>query len=208
MATVRTSASIDETPEGLRITMRVPRLGCVSVFLAAWLVGWAAGEIAALRLLFSMGISFVPVSAFILLWLVGWTVGGVLAVGTLLMTLDGREILSIGSGVISRRAEAFGRGLSWRYPLERCSNLRPTSGSDGVKGFISFDYVAPKGANTIRLGSGLTESSAEEIAQRVWAAFPDLMPPHERRKRDQAAAVAPRPPVAPQPSDADPQPVE
>jgi hypothetical protein len=189
MASSHTSTTIDETPLGLYITMPVPRVGCVSVFLVAWLIGWAAGEISAIRALLGMG-SFFPGTAFLLFWLVGWTVGGVFAAGILMMTLGGHEILSIGSGVVRRRAEAFGRGLSWRYPLERCSNLRPTGGSDGPRTFISFDYSSAKGDKTIRVGSGLTESSAEEIAERVWSSYPSLMPAHERRRRERAASTA------------------
>jgi hypothetical protein len=196
MATTHTRASIEETPDGLRITMPVPRVGCVAIFMTAWLVGWAVGEISALRALFSMGFSFVPGSAFMLLWLAGWTAGGVFAAGVLMMTLDGREVLTIDGGVVRRRAEAFRLGLSWRYPLERCSNLRPTGGSGEEKSFISFDYASTKGEQTVRLGSGLTESSAEEIAERVWAAFPQLMPDRERRRRERERS-APTPAVIP-----------
>ena len=191
MVTTHTSTSIEETPDGLRITMPVPRVGFVAVFMTLWLVGWAAGEISALRALFSMGLSFVPGTAFMLFWLAGWTVGGVAAAGVLLMTLDGREVLTVAGGILRRRAEAFSLGLSWRYPLERCSNLRPTGGSGEEKTFISFDYAATKGEQTVRLGSGLTESSAEEIAERVWATFPTLMPDRERRRREREAATAP-----------------
>ena len=190
MATTHTTTSIEETPDGLRITMPVPRVGCVAIFMTVWLMGWAAGEISALRALFSMGLSFVPGSAFMLLWLAGWTVGGVAAAGVLLMTLDGRVVLTIGGGIIRRRVEAFNLGLSWRYPLERCSNLRPTGGSDEEKSFISFDYSSAKGEKTLRLGSGLTESSAEQIAERVWAAYPALMPDREQRRRAHEAADA------------------
>ena len=148
MATTHTSTSIETTPDGLLITMPVPRVGCVAAFLTVWLLGWAAGEISALRALFSMGTSFVPGSAFMLIWLLGWTAGGVVAAGALLMTIDGREVVTVGNGIIRRRAEAFGLGLSWRYPLERCGNLRPTGGSDGDKTFISFDHLAAKGEQT------------------------------------------------------------
>jgi hypothetical protein len=194
MVTTHTSASIDETPDGLRITMPVPRIGCVAAFMTVWLLGWAVGEVSAVRALFSMGTSFAPGSAFLLIWLAGWTVGGVFAAGTLLMMIDGREVVTVGNGIIRRRAEAFGKGLSWRYPLERCGNLRPTGGSDGDRTFISFDFAAKKGEQTIRFGSGLTESRADEIAERVWAAFPELMPSLERRQREREAAI-PEPPV-------------
>lgn len=190
MADKHTSTLIEDTPGGVRITMPVPRVGCVSVFLIAWLIGWAAGEFSALRSLVAMGTSSAPFSLFMLVWLVGWTLGGAVAFVVLAMTLGGQEIVSVGDGIIRRRAEAFGVGLSWRYPLARCSNFRPTGNGSEAKTFVSFDYVSEKGDQTVRFGSGLTESRAEEIAERVWAAFPDLMPNHERRKREREAAEA------------------
>ena len=60
----------------------------------------------------------------------------------------------------------------------------------GLKSFVSFDYSAAKGEQTIRFGSGLTESRAEEIADRVWASFPHLMPDRERRRREREATAA------------------
>ncbi len=190
MASTHTTPAIDAIPDGLRITMPVPSMGCVSVFLGVWLVVWAAGEFTAIASLFALGTSFAPGSLFLLIWLAGWTTAGVFAAASLAMSLAGREIVTIAGGVIRRRAEAFGLGLSWRYPLERCSNFRPTGVSSGAKTFVSFDYAATKGEHSVRFGSGLTEQSAEEIAERVWAAFPALMPDHERRIREHAAAEA------------------
>jgi len=190
MASTHTTPTIEDAADGLRVTMPVPRMGCVSVFLGAWLVAWAVGELTALSALGGMGTSFAPGSAFLLIWLAGWTVGGVAAAGALMMSLGGREIVTIGNGIIRRRAEAFGKGLSWRYPIERCSNFRPTGGTADEKTFISFDYAAAKGEQTVRFGSGLTEASTADIAERVWTAFPALMPDHERRIREHEAADA------------------
>jgi hypothetical protein len=190
MATAHTTPTIEETADGLRITMPVPSMGCVSIFLGVWLVAWAVGEISAVGALFALGTSFGPGSAFLVIWLAGWTVGGVTAAAGLMMSLGGREIVTVGSGIIRRRAEAFGLGLSWRYPIERCTNFRPTGGSGADKTFISFDYAAAKGEHTVRFGSGLTETSTANIAERVWSAFPALMPDHERRIREHEAADA------------------
>ncbi len=188
MALAHTTPTIEPTPDGLRITMPVPRVGCVAAFMTLWLAGWAVGEVSALRALFSMGTSFAPGSAFLLIWLAGWTLGGVFAAGVLLLMIDGREVVTVGGEIIRRRFEALGLGLSWRYPLERSANFRPTGESDGTNSFISFDYTAAKGEQPVRFGSGLTEARAEEIAERVWASFPALMPDHERRIREHLAA--------------------
>jgi hypothetical protein len=188
MSTTHSTPAIEDTPDGLRITMPVPRMGCVSVFLGVWMVAWAAGEISAVSALVAMGTAFAPGSAFMLIWLTGWTIGGIAAAAALLMSIGGAEIVTVGGGIIRRRAEAFGKGLSWRYPIERCGNFRPTGGSGGDRTFITFDYASPKGAHAVRFGSGLTEASTTEIAERVWAAFPALMPDHERRIREHATA--------------------
>ncbi|MEI8080448.1 MAG: hypothetical protein WCI74_01195 [Actinomycetes bacterium] len=196
MAKTHTSTSIEDVPGGVRITMPVPSSGCVSIFLAVWLTSWAVGEFSAIRGLLSVGTASAPASAFMLFWLVGWTLGGIIAIGAFAMSLGGLEIVTVADGVIRRRAEAFGVGLSWRYPLERCSNFRPTGGEASAKTFVSFDHVTAKGDTTVRFGSGLTESRAEEIAERVWAEFPQLMPDHERRKREREAAPQ-TPPIQP-----------
>jgi len=188
MAAVNTPTSIEDTPDGLRITMSIPRVGCVSIFLAVWLVGWAAGEFSVLWVLSSIERPFIPAYAFLILWLAAWTLSGLFAAWALLMSLDGREIVTIGNGAIRRRAEAFFAGLSWRYPLESCRNLRPTGDSSGTRTFISFDYAGIRREHTVRFGSGLTESDAEEIAERMWARFPELLPDRERRKRNREDA--------------------
>jgi hypothetical protein len=195
-ATSHTQTLIEETPSGLRVLMPVPRMGCVIAFLGVWLFGWAAGEISALRALLGLlveregGLTGFGGALFLLIWLVGWTAGGAVAGFIFLMMLDGREILTVDDTIIRRRAEAFRWGLSWRYPLEKCSNLRPTGNGGDVKNFISFDYTGPKSEKTVRLGSGLTETAAEEVAEKIWARFPSLMPDQERRRREHEAVAA------------------
>ena len=182
MAT-HTATSIEETPEALRIIMPVPRVGCVAVFLAVWLMGWLAGEVSALSALFRTGTLLNPASLFLVVWLVGWTAGGLVAGSVLAMLIDGREIVSFSADEIDRRAEAFGRGLNWRYPMAEVTNLRPTGDESGVKDFISFDH---KG-KTIRFGTGLNETEAERAVEAVWARFPQLMSRVERVRREEAA---------------------
>lgn len=164
------------TPESVRVVMPVPRVGCVIAFLGLWMIGWAAGEFSALRSLFFGGMGLNIATLFLLVWLVGWTAGGLVAGSIFLLMLDGSEIVTVGDGVVRRRVEVFGVGLSWRYPLERVSNWRPTGDESGVKSFITFDYDGPKGSKGIRFGTGLTEPRAEEICAEVWSRFPALQP--------------------------------
>lgn len=167
---------IETTPEQVRVVMPVPRIGCAMAFLSLWMMGWAVGEFSAIKGLFSTGMSFATLV--LITWLVGWTAGGIVFGSILLLMLDGREVVTVGEGIVRRRVEAFRVGLSWRYPLDQVSNWRPTGGTgeDAVKSFISFDHVGPKGSKTIRFGTGLTEPRAEEITEAVWERFPHLRP--------------------------------
>lgn len=168
------------TADSVRIVMPVQRVGCAIAFLSLWMVGWAAGELSALRGLLQGGAGFNVSTLFLLFWLVGWTAGGVVFGSILLLLLDGREIVTVGDGVVRRRIEVFGRGLSWRYPLEKVSNWRPTgdqSDEGDVTNFITFDYDGPKGTRAIRFGTGLTEPRTEAICAETWSRFPRLRPP-------------------------------
>ena len=191
-----TLTTIEDGPDGIRVVMPVPRIGCVAVFLSLWMCGWAMGEVSAIRSLLAGGL-LNPGGLFLLVWLVGWTAGGVVAGAILFATIDGREILTIDGSVVRRRVEAFRWGLSWRYPLDKVSNFRTTGDSEGDQSFLSFDTTSLKGDKTIRMGSGLTEARAEEIAETVWARYPSLMPGRERRKREHEAAEAAVPPESP-----------
>jgi len=142
-------------------------------------LGWVVGEFSALRALFSGGMGLNVATLFLLVWLIGWTAGGLVAGSIFLLMLDGSEIVTVGEGIVRRRVEVFGFGLSWRYPLEQVSNWRPTGDESGVKSFITFDYAGPKGGKSIRFGTGLTEPRAEEICDEVWSRFPALQP-HSR----------------------------
>jgi len=173
-----TRTVIDVTPEQVRVVMPVPRVGCVTAFLGVWMIGWVVGEYSAIRALFTSAYHLNLSALFLVFWLLGWTAGGVVFGALFLLLLDGREIVTVGDGIIRRRVEAFGVGLSWRYSLEQSSNWRPTGaeGDDGVNSFVSFDHNGPKGMKMIRFGTGLTESRVEEITTEVLSRFPLLRP--------------------------------
>lgn len=163
-------------PDSVRVVMPVPRIGCVIAFIGLWMIGWVAGEVSALRALFFGGMGFNVATLFLLVWLVGWTAGGLVFGSIFLLMLDGREIVTVGDGIVRRRVEVFRVGLSWRYPLEQVTNWRLTGDEDGVKSFITFDYDGPKGSKSVRFGTGLTEPRAEEICTEVWSRFATLRP--------------------------------
>ncbi len=177
------ATTIEETPEALRVIMPAPRVGCVAVFLSVWMMGWLVGEVSALGALFRMGSLLNPASLFLVVWLLGWTAGGLVAASILVFMLDGAEVVTFSEAEIRRRAEAFGRGFDWVYPMAEAKNLRPTGDENGVKSFVSFDH----NGKTIRFGTGLNETEAERVVEAVWSRFPQLMSRVERVRREEAA---------------------
>lgn len=179
MATSHTPTTIEETPDSLRILMPMPRVGCILAFTGAWLLGWLVGELSVMKLLFVDGEITRWSGLFLVLWWLAWTAGGVFFGGVFLLMLNGREVVTFGPDVVRRRVEAFGRGFSWRYPLEQVTNVRLTADENGIMDFISFDATGKR----IRFGTGLTETEAERSAEAIWARYPRLMPRTERLRR-------------------------
>lgn len=202
-----TATRIEDEGDGFRVIMPAPRVGCATVFLSVWLVGWFAGEVSVLKAILGglagpSGVFTFVSGGFLLFWLAGWTAGGLFALCSLAFFVDGREIVTLGGGIIRRRVEAFRWGLSWSYDLARASNLRTAEDTTGAQSFLRFDYAADKGAKTVRFGTGLSEKMARAIAEKAWGRFPDLVPPREASERAAAATVG-RVPDVPAPGAAD-----
>lgn len=179
------SASIDRFPiiETLTtVSARVPSQKNVfyMLFISVWLIAWAFGEVSAINtLLFS---DQAENKAFMLVWLTMWTLGGGWAIGCLLWQLAGYEILSLDSGTVTQRIEAFGVGISKHYSAKDVKDMRvvpyvislsnqkalfpPLFGAG--HGAIAFDY----GSRTIYLGSSVHEAEAKKIV----AAFEKRLP--------------------------------
>ncbi len=156
------SSLVEEVPGGVRIAMRAERSGCLITFLTAWVFGWSIGAFLVARDLLAP--SDLTEAVLLTVWLVSWVGFGVAAAGMLAFVLDGREILTIDGGGISRRAEVFGIGRTWRWSAAAVSNFR----ADGA--FLSFDA----NGKHVRTGTNLTTSSAERIAEELVRRFPGL----------------------------------
>ncbi|TLM87868.1 MAG: hypothetical protein FDZ75_06945, partial [Actinobacteria bacterium] len=86
----RTSAVIEDTPEGLRVTMRPPKNGgCLVAFLTVWLIGWTYGGLSAMRALADSLSPFNLTAIFLLVWLAGWLAGEVFAVAAIAFSIGG-----------------------------------------------------------------------------------------------------------------------
>jgi len=172
---------LETTASGLRAAVPARRNWFVLLFMCAWLVGWAFGEVSVIGELLSP--SEKTPKLFLLAWLAGWTVGGLFAVGTVLWQLAGKEIISVSASTLEHRIEAFGIGRSRMYKLAEVKNLRATDYSANPftnqsawfppvvgSGFgpVAFDY----GARTFRLAPALEEAEAKLLVERLSPRLP------------------------------------
>jgi hypothetical protein len=149
--------TIERAPEGLVISMPVPRSGCSITFLAVWLLGWVAGEYAALSTLIGRLGALDSGMAFLLFWLLCWTAAGVAAAAALAAMLAGLETVTLAPDALRRRISAFGVGFTRAYDPARVDDLRVMPAASGA--FFGFEYAG----RTHRWGSGLTPDDAQRI---------------------------------------------
>jgi hypothetical protein len=155
--------TIERRPEGLVVTMRVPRSGCVITFLGTWLCAWAVAELAGVMGLVESAGRLGPDTLFVVVWLAAWTAAGVGAGSFLALMLNGREHVTLAPAGLTRRIEAFGIGRTWTYDPALVEDLRVMDGSRGSGAFFGFDY---KG-QVRRWGSGLTRDDAHRIVEEM-----------------------------------------
>jgi hypothetical protein len=164
-------ASVSTEFDGMQIVIPARKRIFVLLFLPVWLVGWAFGEVTAIR---GLGDAHVNDNGFLAFWLLGWSVGGAFALFALLWNLAGREILRFGSGVFAYRRAIGALGYTKRYELSQVRDLRavpaPAWGSrNGANtwgltgGQIAFDY----GSSTVNVGNGVDEAEAKDLVEQV-----------------------------------------
>lgn len=172
---------LEQTIDGLRIAIAARRNWFMILFLSAWLGGWTMGEVSAIGQLASGNAE--GNHLFLVFWLAGWTLGGAWAMTTLLWSLFGKEIVTVGSAGIAYRVEIFGLGRTRSYASNHISGLRPADFTSGgimnpastappffgePSGPIAFDY----GADTVRLGRSLTEAEARLLMTKLRERLP------------------------------------
>lgn len=106
-----------------------PRQLGPAIFLAIWLCGWLAGEVAAIGGLVALAVAAPwPVmligGAFLLLWLALWTAGGLAAGTTFLAMLGAEERLEVGRDDVVLRRMGVRRIPLWRAVRARCDAIR------------------------------------------------------------------------------------
>jgi len=163
---------IEQAPGGLVVTMRAPRAGCLTAFLAVWFAGWTAGGIAAVVALFSAASRLSPATLSILIWLALWTVAELFVVALLAFMINGKEMLEVDHSELRLRVSALGRSWTRRYPLAEVSHLRPVASDSGPPTFLAFD----RAGKTVRFGTDLNSPDTLRIAEAVWDRVPHLRP--------------------------------
>jgi len=162
-------------PEGLQIVIPAGRNIPILLFLSAWLVGWAVGEITVARQLLAGTRG--PADLFLIAWLTMWTLGGGWAIYTWLWSAVGKEIIHLRSDALTVKRDVLGFGRTHEYDLAHVSNLRVASavpvdpfnwGSSrrvwGMgQGIVAFDY----GAKTFRFGGSVDEAEGAQLVNTL-----------------------------------------
>jgi len=170
--------SINELPDGLRVTIPARRNWFILVFMLCWLGGWTFGEVSALNQLVNGKAG--SGSWFLLFWLGGWTVGGVWAAYTVAWMLSGEEVAFAGRfpACLSVQKRVFGIRLrSQDFDIGQIRRLRVGSEAQNSSGFnfrsrnnwlggtnnIAFDY----GAQTRYFGAGVDDAEAQIVVDAL-----------------------------------------
>ncbi len=168
-------ATISTGPKGLEVIIPSRKHLFLILFLPAWLVAWATGEIMVPATFFHGDKPVGPV-IFTVAWLVAWTVGGAFAIFVWLWNVVGKERIRINSMNLTIKRELFGYGPEKEYETAHVSNLRvspqpfnPFNFSASLQfwgvggGVLVFDY----GSRTYRFGNGLDEAEANQIIGKI-----------------------------------------
>lgn len=169
-------STVRNTADGLEVVIPANRNAFILLFLSAWLVGWAFGEVSAAQEVLSGRAG--GASLFLVAWLAMWTVGGGWAIYTWLWMAAGKEIVSLRPGELCLKRDTFGLGRTHEYDLAQVKELRvspqvadPFGWSGGMRfwglggGLVAFDY----GAKTFRFGGSVDEAEASQIVAELKA---------------------------------------
>ena len=170
-------ATIQDDVTHVQITIPAKKNWFVIIFMCVWLCGWLMGEVSVLGMgIFGAGKN--PASLFLLVWLVAWTFGGLFAMRGLLWNLRGKEIITVGQGILGIEKKGAPFFKAKEYDLNQVKNFRvqetndysgafgrryDSAGAFGQGGTLKFDY----GLKTVRFGSGLDEAEARYIIQQL-----------------------------------------
>jgi hypothetical protein len=197
ISTARTRYTIETLAVSTRFTNPVNGAGCSSLFLMAWLCGWAVGEVLVIGILVNNLVQFLGGSEtsfggenlFLVVWLLFWTLGGGFALYTVAMQLNGREVIDVGHESIKIAKKAFGLGFGKTYNAINIDNLRVDEsipqfanvianlpplvarfgqGAVSAGGALVFEY----GGTSVRFGIGLGLDEARALLEEIVRRYP------------------------------------
>jgi hypothetical protein len=175
IAPARPRGSVQEGPEGLEIVIPPRPNWFRTLFLGAWLCGWAVGEFMVPTTFLSRDLE-PEARMFAMAWLAAWTLGGGFAIYAFLWSIFGRERVLLTPLSLRIKRDLFGTGRVREYELIHIRDLRcapaiynPHDFRSGMQvwgiggGTIAFDH----GSATVRFGAGLEEGEAKAIIERM-----------------------------------------
>jgi hypothetical protein len=143
------------------------------IFLSFWLCGWLFGAVMVTATMFR---THNVANLFIGVWLLFWLSAGFVIMNIVAWQIFGKEIVTIGNGIISirRTGTLFRKNKS--YDLAHVTNVYAKEqplynrGYNNTKslfnrGTINFEY----GLKTVRFGDGLDEAEARHIIEMLKA---------------------------------------
>lgn len=189
---------LEESTNGIIITIPSRKNWFIILFLGFWLIGWAVGEISVIGILsagifklISHGLPEITTSGlgvfgglFLVAWLGSWTVGGAFAIYAWLWQVEGFEkiSLSLDAFAIEKITPIWKRKKEYRLRdvvSLRLSNLSSSmwtmSGSMEFWGMsggrLAFDY----GAKTVQFGIGIDEAEAKILIKDIEEKYPEII---------------------------------
>ena len=156
---------MQELGDRLLVCFRPRRHGVV--FLCFWLVGWTYGGLGAVA---AFAGADTGSRTFLLLWLFGWALGECAVVVILAWMLFGREVLTVSPEVLEVRREVGFFWLARRHDAglvdgEVAAVLVPTGEDEPPR--TDYRLELSCGGSRIRVGEGMSESEAQEVASTV-----------------------------------------
>jgi hypothetical protein len=164
-------ATITDNFSGIELIIPAKKNWFVVPFLCFWLIGWTVGIVMVSKTMFSVAKSGPPL-LFLIVWTTMWTLGGCAVIYYLVWSLFGKEIITVGNGLltITKKGAMFSKPKN--YDLAYISNMiakeQPlyTQGRNNFRtmmnrGTICFEY----GMKTIRFGDALDEAEARHIIE-------------------------------------------
>ncbi len=190
ISSAQTRYTIQTLEASTRFSHPVGGLGCSSLYMVVWLVGWAVGEVVVGGMLLNGLFQFLAGSETAVLW----TLGGGFALYTVLLQIVGREVIEVSHDAIKIAKKVFGLGFGKTYNAINIDNLRVdeslpqiaaattqlppflgrlSQGAFAANGALVFDY----GGGSVHFGVRLQLDEARQLLEEILRRYPQYRSP-------------------------------